>query len=229
VLLAPDGPRIIDFGISAAMDATPVTGADLMAGSPGFMSPEQAEGLPAGPASDMFSLASVLTFAARGQGPFGTGEEAALLYRIVHGTPTLDQIPDKLLPLVSRCLSREARLRPTPSEFLAELTTAYPSAADLADWLPAGLLGMSAAGTEPVSYAGRAAGGQAPPSLTGGGQGFPLAGAVGVGGRRSRGGGCGRRGGRGPVAGPGPSGAGHGRTIESVFAQRHANRGKPAA
>ena len=113
VLLAPDGPRIIDFGISSAVDATSLTGTDVMIGSPGFMSPEQAEGLPVGPASDMFSLAGVLTFAARGQGPFGTGDTAALLYRVVHGTPSLDQIPDKIRPLVSRCLSRDARLRPT--------------------------------------------------------------------------------------------------------------------
>ena len=67
VLLAPDGPRIIDFGISSAVDATSLTGTGLMIGSPGFMSPEQAEGMPVGPASDIFSLAGVLIFAARGR------------------------------------------------------------------------------------------------------------------------------------------------------------------
>ena len=144
VLLAPDGPRIIDFGIASAVDATSLTGANLMVGSPGFMSPEQAEGLPVGPASDMFSLAGVLTFAARGQGPFGTGDTAALLYRVVHGTPSLDQIPDKIRPLVSRCLSRDPRLRPTAAAFLGELTAVDPSAADLTGWLPARLLQMSA-------------------------------------------------------------------------------------
>ena len=144
VLLAPDGPRIIDFGISSAVDATVTTGTGVMIGSPGFMSPEQAEGLPVGPASDMFSLAGVLIFAARGQGPFGTGDMAALLYRVVHGTPSLNQIPDKIRPLVSRCLSRDASLRPTASEFLAELSAAYPSAADLTDWLPSRLLERSA-------------------------------------------------------------------------------------
>ena len=162
VLLAPDGPRIIDFGISSAADATTLTGTGFMIGSPGFMSPEQAEGMPVGPPGDIFSLAGVLIFAARGEGPFGSGDTAALLYRVVHGTPNLDQIPDKIQPLVSRCLSRDAARRPTAAEFLAELTAAYPSAADLSDWLPAGILEPSArhvveVGPRPPTTAGSAA------------------------------------------------------------------------
>jgi hypothetical protein len=144
VLLAPDGPRIIDFGISSAAGAPSLTGTGLMIGSPGFMSPEQAEGMPVGPSSDIFSLAGVVSFASRGEGPFGSGDTAALLYRVVHGTPNLDQVPDKIRPLISRCLSRSAAARPTAAEFLAELTAAYPTAADLADWLPAGLVELSA-------------------------------------------------------------------------------------
>src|SRR5580704_16437265 len=144
VLLAPDGPRIIDFGISSAAGAPSLTGTGLMIGSPGFMSPEQAEGMPVGPASDIFSLAGVLGFASRGEGPFGSGDTAALLYRVVHGTPNLDQVPDKILPLISRCLSRSAEARPTAAEFLAELTAVYPTAADLADWLPDRLAELSA-------------------------------------------------------------------------------------
>jgi Protein kinase domain/Septum formation len=166
VLLASDGPRIIDFGISSAVDAVSLTGTGLMIGSPGFMSPEQAEGMPVGPASDIFSLGGMLVFAARGEGPFGGGETAALLYRVVHGTPNLDQIPDGLRPLVSRCLSRGAAARPTAAEFLAELTAAYPSAADLADWLSAGILKLSArrvaeADAYPPSTASGAAAGSA--------------------------------------------------------------------
>ncbi len=136
VLLALDGPRIIDFGISSAAEATALTGTGLMIGSPGFMSPEQAEGGTVGPASDIFSLAGVLTFAIRGEGPFGTGDTAALLYRVVHGTPNLDRIPANLRPLLSWCLSKEAARRPTAAEFLGELTAAYPGTADLTDWLP---------------------------------------------------------------------------------------------
>jgi len=144
VLLAPDGPRIIDFGISSAVDAVSLTSTGFMIGSPGFMSPEQAEGLPVGPPSDIFSLAGVVIFAGLGEGPFGSGDTAALLYRVVHGTPNLAQIPDKIRPLISRCLSRDAARRPTASEFLTELTAAYPSAADLTDWLPARIGELSA-------------------------------------------------------------------------------------
>jgi Protein kinase domain/Septum formation len=144
VLLAADGPRIIDFGISSALDAPSLTGTGLMIGSPGFMSPEQAEGTPVGPSSDIFSLAGVIIFGGRGEGPFGSGDTAALLYRVVHGTPNLDQVPDKIRPLLSRCMSRNPASRPTASQFLAELTAAYPAAADLADWLPPRLVELSA-------------------------------------------------------------------------------------
>jgi serine/threonine protein kinase len=143
VLLAQDGPRIIDFGISSAAEATSLTGTGFMIGSPGFMSPEQAEGLTVGPASDIFSLAGVLIYAARGEGPFGLGDTAALLYRVVHGTPNIDQVPADIRPLIRRSLSRDAKQRPTATEFLAELSAAYPSAADLSDWLPSRLLGLS--------------------------------------------------------------------------------------
>ncbi|MGH3255675.1 MAG: serine/threonine-protein kinase [Streptosporangiaceae bacterium] len=136
VLLALDGPRIIDFGIASAVAATTLTGTGLMIGSPGFMSPEQAEGGAIGPPSDIFSLAGVLTYAIRGDGPFGSGETSALLYRVVHGTPNLDRVPGRLQPLISWCLSKEAARRPTAGEFLAELTATYPGAADLTDWLP---------------------------------------------------------------------------------------------
>jgi tRNA A-37 threonylcarbamoyl transferase component Bud32 len=139
VLLALDGPRIIDFGIASAAEATALTGTDHRIGSPGFMSPEQAEGRTIGPASDIFSLAGVLTFAIRGEGPFGTGDTSALLYRVVHGTPNLDRIPGRLTPLISWCLSKDATRRPSAAEFLAELVATYPGAADLTDWLPARL------------------------------------------------------------------------------------------
>ena len=144
VLMAPDGPRIIDFGISSAAEAAALTDTGVFIGSPGFMSPEQAEGMPVGPLSDIFSLAGVLTYASRGEGPFGGGDTAALLYRVVHGTPNLDRIPARIRPLISRCLSRRAELRPTAAEFLVELTAAYPAAADLTDWLPGPVLRLSA-------------------------------------------------------------------------------------
>ncbi len=133
VLLAQDGPRVIDFGISRAAEATALTHADLVIGSPGFMSPEQAEGRDTGPPSDVFSLGAVLAFAASGKGPFGTGSTAALVYRVVHGTPALDGVPAAVRPLVERCLAKDPGQRPGPAELLAEL-----DGADLeAGWLPA--------------------------------------------------------------------------------------------
>ncbi len=89
VLVAEDGPRVIDFGISRAVESTVLTQAGLVIGSPGIMSPEQAAGYEVGPPTDIFSLGAVLAFAATGEGPFGTGTTAALLYRVVHGDPSL--------------------------------------------------------------------------------------------------------------------------------------------
>jgi serine/threonine protein kinase len=132
VLLASDGPRIIDFGISRAADATALTRADLVVGSPGFMSPEQAMGLEVGPASDVFSLGAVIMFAATGTGPFGTGSATALLYRVVHDPPEMDRLPAEIRPLAAACLAKDPSRRPTSEQLLAQLGSAQPAA----NWLP---------------------------------------------------------------------------------------------
>ena len=88
-------------------------------GSPGFMSPEQAMGHEVGPPSDVFNLGAVLAFAATGEGPFGTGTTAALLYRVVHGTPNLDRVPPAVRPLIERCLDKDPGQRPTAGGLLA--------------------------------------------------------------------------------------------------------------
>jgi len=177
VLLAQDGPRIIDFGISSAAGATSLTGTGFMIGSPGFMSPEQAEGLTVGPASDIFSLAGVLIYAARGEGPFGSGDTAALLYRVVHGKPNIDNVPDNLRPLIKRSLSRDPKRRPSATQFLTDLSAAYPAAADLTNWLPAQILDQNAARSTPSeaslyppggSLAGGSVAGYAAGSVAGG-------------------------------------------------------------
>jgi hypothetical protein len=126
VLLAADGPRIIDFGISRAAEASTLTGTGLVMGSPGFMSPEQAEGRPVGPASDVFSLGAVLVFAATGEGPFGAGPSAALIYRIVHGEPRLGQVPARVRSLVQRCLAKHPPDRPQAGQIAAELAAILP-------------------------------------------------------------------------------------------------------
>jgi Protein kinase domain len=132
VLLAADGPRIIDFGISRAVDASGLTGTGFLVGSPAFMSPEQAEGREAGPASDVFSLGSVLTFAATGAGPFRAETVPSLLYQVVNAAPALSGVPPELRPLVERCLAKDPRQRPAPGRIVAELG---PTGL-LRDWLP---------------------------------------------------------------------------------------------
>ena len=155
VLLAQDGPRIIDFGISSAAEATALTGTGFMIGSPGFMSPEQAEGLTVGPTANIFSLAGVLIYAARGD-KLGGGD-TPMLYRVVHGALNIDHVPENLRPLIKRSLSRDPKRRPTASEFLSELSAAYPSAADLTNWLPARIVDASAAGPGPTDVSLRPA------------------------------------------------------------------------
>lgn len=131
VLLARDGPRVIDFGISKAAEASVLTGTGTVIGSAGFMSPEQAEGHNVGPASDIFSLGSVITFASAGQGPFGTGSAPALLYRVVHNRPDTEAVPALIRPLIERCLAKDPAERPTAAQLLQELN----SESVITDWL----------------------------------------------------------------------------------------------
>jgi outer membrane protein assembly factor BamB len=132
VLLAADGPRIIDFGISLAGEATSLTGVGFVVGSPGFMSPEQAAGGDVGNASDIFSLGAVLAFAATGEGPFGTGSSDALLYRVIHNPADLGRVPDVVRPLVERCLAKDPASRPSAADVLAEVGAVHP----VQGWLP---------------------------------------------------------------------------------------------
>ena len=124
VLLALDGPRVIDFGISQAAEATPLGRAGLVVGTPSFMSPEQAQGQDVGPLSDVFSLGAVLAFAATGRKPFGTGPPAAVLERVVGGTADLKGAPAGVRPLIERCLAKDPGGRPTAAELLAGVTAA---------------------------------------------------------------------------------------------------------
>ena len=121
VLLAADGPRVIDFGISRATDGTALTAAGTVFGTPGYMSPEQAEGHPAGPASDVFALGCVIGYAAAGAGPFGTGTAAAVLYRVVHGEAMLAAVPPGLREIISGCLAKDPAARPTPAGLVTAL------------------------------------------------------------------------------------------------------------
>src|SRR5438046_3362869 len=132
-LLAEDGPRVIDFGISEAAEASVVAGVNVLIGSPGYMSPEQVLGAPIGPASDVFSLGSVLTFASTGQGPFGAGSNAALMYRLVNDPADLSDVPGELRSLVGSCLAKHPGDRPTAREVLAEVGALQPAPGWLAE------------------------------------------------------------------------------------------------
>ncbi|WP_051844466.1 bifunctional serine/threonine-protein kinase/ABC transporter substrate-binding protein [Streptomyces globisporus] len=145
ILLAVDGPRLIDFGIARATGETGLTSTDMVVGTPGFLAPEQAEARAAeiGPASDVFALGCLLAFAATGRPPFGTGALDALLYRTVHDEPDLAGLPEPLLDLVRQCLAKEPAARPTADEIAVRLTEDTPGAP--ADWLPAPVVSTIAA------------------------------------------------------------------------------------
>ncbi|MFJ8741763.1 serine/threonine protein kinase [Embleya sp. NPDC127516] len=136
VLLSLDGPRVIDFGISRAMDASVLTRTGHTVGSPGFMSPEQVDGRDIGPPSDVFSLGSVLVFAATGAGPFGEGSGQALMYRIVAQEPRLDEVPAALREIVAACMTKHAASRPTPADLLAALAPDGTRDLVAGNWLP---------------------------------------------------------------------------------------------
>ncbi|MFI6583988.1 protein kinase [Embleya sp. NPDC050493] len=118
VILAADGPRVIDFGIARAADATPLTRTGMSIGTPAFMAPEQARGLPSKPATDVFALGSLATYAATGMSAFGEGTDSSVLYRVVHQEPELSAVPAQLLPVVRRCLDKDPERRPTPHEVI---------------------------------------------------------------------------------------------------------------
>jgi len=140
VLLSPDGPRVIDFGISRAAGTGPAAGVGWVTGSPGFMSPEQALGGEIGPPSDIFSLGAVLTFALTGRGPFGQGSRPELAYRLVYGPPDLGEVPAGLRPLIGHCLAKDPALRPTADQVLAAANDVQP----IPGWLPGATLGAIA-------------------------------------------------------------------------------------
>ncbi|WP_309235643.1 serine/threonine-protein kinase [Streptomyces sp. TRM64462] len=130
VLLADDGARVIDFGIARAAegpDATQLTGTGWVVGSPPFMSPEQANSRELTGASDVFSLGSVLVFAATGRGPFSGPSALQTLYNVVHTEPDLSGLPQDLYGTVARCLAKDPADRPTPAELLALLGPVPPA------------------------------------------------------------------------------------------------------
>jgi serine/threonine protein kinase len=119
VLLADDGPRVIDFGIAHAAAATSLTRTGMQVGTPALMAPEQVQGRSATTATDVFALGQLAVFAATGHTAFGEGNQDALFYRIRNEPPDLDDCPAELRAIASRCLEKDPDKRPTLTEVMA--------------------------------------------------------------------------------------------------------------
>jgi eukaryotic-like serine/threonine-protein kinase len=117
------GVKVIDFGIAWAAGAT-VTRSGLRFGTPSWMAPEQLRDQPAGPPTDVFAWGALVAFAATGRHPFGGGPPDAVAYRVLHGRPDLDGVPEALRRLVREALARDPAARPTADRVVAVLAAA---------------------------------------------------------------------------------------------------------
>lgn len=121
VVLSPDGPKVLDFGIARAADETSLTRTGVLVGSSGWISPEQYRGEDPGTAADLFALGALLAFAATGRPPFGTGTAEAVAFRVLQDEPDLSPVPEELRGLVTRCLAKDPADRPSASELVDAL------------------------------------------------------------------------------------------------------------
>jgi eukaryotic-like serine/threonine-protein kinase len=119
VLLGPDGPRVVDFGIARLIDAGTVTSG--LIGTPSFMAPEQLAGERPGSPVDIFAWAVTMVFAATGRPAFGSGSMSAVMWRIVSDEPDLTGVPPSLLPVIRQCLDKDPRRRPVARDLLLRL------------------------------------------------------------------------------------------------------------
>lgn len=130
IIMASDGPRIIDFGIAKAAGASSdprLTATGTVFGTPAFLSPEQLDDRLVGPASDIFSLGSVVAFAAAGRAPFDARTFTATSYAIVNKSPDLRPLTGRLLEVITACLAKDPEIRPAASALLTYLDRTRPS------------------------------------------------------------------------------------------------------
>ncbi|MFC6934587.1 serine/threonine-protein kinase [Actinomadura yumaensis] len=119
VLLGPDGPRVVDFGIARAIDAETHT---QLVGTPSYFAPEWLEGHPPTYASDVFAWAGTIVYAATGRPPFGPATSVpAIMHRIANGEPDLTGVPPSLHGLLAECLSKDPARRPTARDLMVRL------------------------------------------------------------------------------------------------------------
>jgi outer membrane protein assembly factor BamB/tRNA A-37 threonylcarbamoyl transferase component Bud32 len=142
VLVTEDGPRVIDFGIAAGVSHTRLTMTNVAVGTPAYMSPEQArDSRSVTGASDVFSLGSLLVFAATGHAPYHGVNPVETVFMLLREAPDLSGLPQELAPLVKACMRPAAERRPTPAQIQEELAPhLYASGSgeddDSRDWLP---------------------------------------------------------------------------------------------
>ncbi|MFJ2745531.1 serine/threonine-protein kinase [Streptomyces sp. NPDC087440] len=117
IIMAQDGPRVLDFGIARALESSRLTSTGVAFGTPGFLAPEQAQGLEVGAAADVFALGAVLVAAAGGSA-FGAGTPMGLMYRAVHEEADLSAVPVSMRPVVGACMAKDPVRRPTPEGLL---------------------------------------------------------------------------------------------------------------
>ncbi|MER5732260.1 serine/threonine-protein kinase [Streptomyces sp. NPDC002138] len=154
VLMAPDGPKVIDFGISRPYDSDLRTETGKLIGTPPFMAPEQFQRpRDVGPAADVFAMGALLVHAATGHGPFDSESPYIVAYQVVHNEPDLTGVPQELAPLIARCLAKDPAARPTADELIAVLrSAAYPTNEDTRAFIPRPRLPVAVPAAEPVTH-----------------------------------------------------------------------------
>ncbi|MFW5417779.1 transporter substrate-binding domain-containing protein [Nocardiopsis sp. CNT-189] len=120
VILAPDGPKVVDFGIARALDETGITRTGGLIGSPGWMSPERFRGV-SGPEDDVFAWGALVAYASAGRPPYGRGSAEALMYRVLNEEPDLSGVPGELVDPVRLALARDPADRPAAERLLRQV------------------------------------------------------------------------------------------------------------
>ncbi|KUJ37474.1 serine/threonine-protein kinase [Streptomyces sp. NPDC093228] len=176
VLVVEDGPRVIDFGIASGVSNTRLTMTNVAVGTPAYMSPEQAkDSRSVTGASDVFSLGSMLVFAATGHPPFHGANPVETVFMLLREGPDLSGLPDELRPLIESCMQMDATGRPNPADLQAQLAPhLFGSGSDdsgtASAWLPEKAVGLieSRRGGRPAakpSSSGNRSGGGARPAV----------------------------------------------------------------
>ncbi|WP_406487835.1 serine/threonine protein kinase [Streptomyces sp. NBC_01650] len=130
VILSPQGPQLIDFGIARGLEQTILTRDGMVSGTPGYTAPEVLLRNEVGPAADVFALGATLAYAATGRPPYGTGEPAAVSYRTVHEDIDLEGVRPALAGLIRQCVAKDPADRPDPASVIARCAVDSPLATD---------------------------------------------------------------------------------------------------